>query len=145
MALQLDTVLKETAEHVCALPQTPEAVAAVRRGVRQVLKEWGLMDIAEDALLVTSELVTNALLHALPPATLRLSRFRSDGRQTLRVDVTDLGPVGGPRGSATEADADEHGRGLGIVAALSARHGVRVDSDGITRWADLVAVSSAAA
>ncbi|MFI9587322.1 ATP-binding protein [Streptomyces sp. NPDC052236] len=139
MALQLDTVLKEAVEHVCALPQAPEAVAVVRRGVRQVLEEWGLLDIAEDVLLVTSELVTNALLHALPPATLRLSRFRVDGRRTLRVDVTDTGSVGGPREPATEADADEHGRGLGIVAALSVRHGVRVDSDGITRWADLAA------
>jgi anti-sigma regulatory factor (Ser/Thr protein kinase) len=139
MALQLDTVPKEAVEHVCALPQAPEAVAAVRRGVRQVLEAWGLLDIAEDVLLVTSELVTNALLHALPPGTLRLSRFRADGLHTLRIDVTDAGPVGGPRGSATEVDPEEHGRGLGIVAALSTRHGVRVDSDGITRWADLVA------
>jgi anti-sigma regulatory factor (Ser/Thr protein kinase) len=94
-----------------------------------------------DALVVVSELLTNALVHALPPATLRLSRVRVDGHRALRVEVTDAGPVLAGDGWATP-DPDEHGRGIDIVTALAARCGIRVDTEGITRWADLPAASS---
>ncbi|MGW1028173.1 ATP-binding protein [Streptomyces sp. NPDC002577] len=126
-------------EHVCPVPHIPEAVAAVRRRARTALAAWDLPpDTAEDALLVISELVTNAVTHARPPAVLRLGWTRVDGRRALRIEVTDGGPA-----SLTERPADlqpdEHGRGIPIVAALSARHGIRTHSEGVTRWADVEA------
>lgn len=126
-------------DHVCPVPHTPGAVPAVRGRVRDILAEWGLSpDAMMDALVVVSELLTNALVHAMPPATLRLSWVRVDGRVALRVEVTDAGPVLAGDGWGVP-DPDEHGRGIDIVTALAARCGVRVGTEGITRWADLPA------
>ncbi|MBA2950572.1 ATP-binding protein [Streptomyces himalayensis] len=124
-------------EHLCPVPHIPEAVAAVRRRARTVLAGWSLPpDTADDALLVISELVTNAVTHARPPAVLRLARTQVDGHRALRIEVTDAGPAShGQRPS--DLQPEEHGRGIPIVAALSARHGVRSHCGGVTRWADI--------
>ena len=141
MAAQLNTLHREACEHVCPLPPVAGAVPAVRRRVRAVLADWQVSaEIVEDALLMVSELVTNAIVHALPPARLRLSWVRVDERSTLRVEVTDTGPAfpaGQPR---VGIDPDEHGRGEAIVHALASRYGIRVHPGGVTRWADLVAI-----
>jgi anti-sigma regulatory factor (Ser/Thr protein kinase) len=137
MATQLNTVTRAAVDHVSPVPHSTAAVSVVRRRVRAVLTEWDLCpDVTSDALLVVSELLTNALVHALPPATLRLSWVRVDDRRALRIEVTDAGRAlpAGP-----SADPDEHGRGIAIVAALSARCGIRVHTGGITHWADLLA------
>ncbi|MFJ8114139.1 ATP-binding protein [Streptomyces sp. NPDC096132] len=140
MAVQLGILPRETVEHVCPLPPVPGAVAAVRRRVGAVLAGWKVAaDIVDDSLLVVSELLTNAIVHALPPAELRLSWAGGDGRGTLRVEVTDAGPALVPGQSRADIDPDEHGRGELIVQALATRHGKRVHSGGVTRWADLVA------
>ncbi|MEU8913598.1 MULTISPECIES: ATP-binding protein [Streptomyces] len=139
MTAQLDAVVREADEHVCPLPHIPEAVSVVRRRVRTVLADWNLApDLAEDALLVISELITNAVVHALPPAVLRLSRV-VDGSHALRVEVTDAGAAAADGRPVVEPDADEHGRGLDIVTALAAECGTRVHSGGITWWAKLLA------
>ncbi|MFJ3949421.1 ATP-binding protein [Streptomyces sp. Je 1-4] len=139
MTAQLDAVAREADEHVCPLPHIPEAVSVVRRRVRTVLADWNLApDLAEDALLVISELITNAVVHALPPAVLRLSRV-VDGSHALRVEVTDAGAAAAERRPVVEPDADEHGRGLDIVTALAAECGTRVHAGGITWWAKLLA------
>ena len=84
----------EGVEHVFPVPHIPEAVSAVRRRVRHVLDGWELTgEAADTTLLVVSELVTNAIVHALPPATLRLCWTRLDGHRTLRVEVSDGGPA----------------------------------------------------
>ncbi|MFI2347959.1 ATP-binding protein [Streptomyces sp. NPDC019443] len=135
MAAQLSTVAREAVDHVSPVPHFPGAVSVVRRRVRAVLAEWGLCpDVTMDALLVVSELLTNALVHAVPPATLRLSWVRVDERSALRVEVTDAGRALPARQSD---DPDEHGRGIAIVTALSARCGIHVHTGGITHWADL--------
>ncbi|MFD9225075.1 ATP-binding protein [Streptomyces sp. NPDC060064] len=137
MAAQLSTVAREAVEHFCPVPHTPGAVSVVRGRVRAVLAEWGLSpDVTMDALVVVSELLTNALVHALPPATVRLSWVRVDERRALRVEVTDAGSALPARQWAAP---DEHGRGIAIVTALSARYGIRAHTGGITCWADLLA------
>ncbi|CAM5601714.1 non-specific serine/threonine protein kinase OS=Streptomyces aurantiogriseus OX=66870 GN=GCM10010251_28110 PE=3 SV=1 [Streptomyces aurantiogriseus] len=140
MAVQLNTRQRDTVEHVCTMPPAPGAVSGVRRRVRAILDLWNVSpQIVEDSLLVVSELLTNAIVHALPPAVLRLAWVSDDGLGTLRVEVTDAGPVR-PRGQSPEGiDPDEHGRGEQIVHALATRHGIHVHSGGVTRWADLVA------
>ncbi|MFE1437212.1 ATP-binding protein [Streptomyces sp. NPDC058739] len=138
----VDRLGHDSADHVWPVPHAPGAVPAVRGQVRNILAEWGLSpDAVMDALLVVSELLTNALVHALPPAALRLSWVRVDGHRALRVEVTDAGPVLAGDGWENP-DPDEHGRGIDIVTALAAHCGVRVDTEGITRWADLVDTGS---
>ncbi|MGX1887408.1 ATP-binding protein [Streptomyces sp. NPDC055287] len=135
----VDRLGPDAVDHVCPLPHAPGAVPAVRGRVRNILAEWGLSpDAIMDALVVVSELLTNALVHALPPATLRLSWVRVDGHGALRVEVTDAGPVLAGDGWGAP-DPDEHGRGIDIVTALATRCGIRVGTEGITRWADLPA------
>jgi anti-sigma regulatory factor (Ser/Thr protein kinase) len=104
-----------------------------------VVSRWNLPpEVAEDVLLVVSELLTNAVVHALPPAALRLSQVRMEGRGAVRVEVTDRGPVAAPALAVAALDPDEHGRGLCIVKALSARYGVEVLPGGTCRWAELL-------
>jgi two-component sensor histidine kinase len=108
--------------------------------VGTVLADWNVSpQIVEDALLVVSELGTNAIVHALPPAELRLSWVRGDALGTLRVEVSDAGPARAAGQPPEGIDPDEHGRGEQIVHALATRHGIRVHSGRVTRWADLVA------
>ncbi|UGY91492.1 ATP-binding protein [Streptomyces gobiensis] len=133
-----NTLPYESTEHLFPLPHAFETVAAVRQRAYLVLSDWNLRtDIREDALLVISEMITNAIVHALPPAALRLSRTHIDGHRTLRVEVTDGGPAPQPQRSVGGLDPEDHGRGLGIIAALSMHHGIRTHCGGTTRWADL--------
>ncbi|NUR01103.1 MAG: ATP-binding protein [Streptomyces sp.] len=137
-AAQLDAAPRGEAEHVFALPHAAGAVSAVRHHIRQILTDWNLTaDLTEDVLLVASELLTNAVVHALPPATLSLSRSGVDRCGGVRVEVTDMGPVSPVGPSAAALDPDEHGRGLGIVTALATRCGVHAHSGGTSRWAEL--------
>lgn len=128
-------------EHVCALPHIPEAVSAVRRRARTVLAQWRVpTPTADDVLLVISELATNAIVHALPPAVLRLSLPEADSHRALRIEVTDAGPLPQRRPPPEEPQPAEHrenGRGTHIVAVLSARHGTSRHPERTTRWADL--------
>ncbi|MBH5335754.1 ATP-binding protein [Streptomyces pactum] len=50
----------------CALPARYEAVKGARRFTGRTLDQWELPDLFDDVALVVSELVTNALRHALP-------------------------------------------------------------------------------
>jgi anti-sigma regulatory factor (Ser/Thr protein kinase) len=140
MAAQLNTLLRAAAcEHVCPVPPVAGAVSAVRRRAAAVLAEWNVCpEIVEDSLLVVSELTTNAIIHARPPAVLRLSWARGDGGPTLRIEVTDAGPALPAGQSLLGIDPDEHGRGEAIVHALATRHGIRVHPGEVTRWAELV-------
>ncbi|MFF3849252.1 ATP-binding protein [Streptomyces sp. NPDC002328] len=140
MPLELNSMLREDVEHIWLLPPVTGAVSTVRRQAGAVLADWDLSPgVTEDSLLVVSELLTNAFVHALPPARLRLSLLHSGGLSTLRVEVTDAGPARAAGEACAGVDPDEHGRGEHIVHALSTRHGVHIHSDGVTRWADLVA------
>jgi anti-sigma regulatory factor (Ser/Thr protein kinase) len=47
-----------------ALPGIPRSVPAARRHVRTALGWHGLAEYADDAEIITSELVTNAVQHA---------------------------------------------------------------------------------
>ncbi|MEU2065149.1 ATP-binding protein [Streptomyces sp. NPDC013455] len=139
MVAQLNTLLRAACEHVCPVPPVAGTVSVVRRRAAAVLADWDVRpELAEDALLVVSELVTNAVIHARPPAELRMSWVRGDTGGTLRIAVTDAGPV--PATARSAMDPDEHGRGEAIVHALATRHGMRLHPGGVTRWAELAAV-----
>jgi anti-sigma regulatory factor (Ser/Thr protein kinase) len=104
----------------CRIPLTasPAAAAVARRQVQAVIRTWDVPVDADDAVLLTSELVTNAIRH-VAGHTIWLAITCAGDR--FRVDVQDSSyampaPVAGP------ADA-ETGRGLTLVASLSAEWG----------------------
>ena len=120
------------------LAPLPSAVPCARLHAVHVLREWDLRDLADDAALLISELVTNAVaasavLPDRPPVSLRLI---ADGG-SLRIEVQDHSPAD-LRPEAQGSDDAEHGRGLGVVAALSSRCGSeRTAPARKTVWAEL--------
>lgn len=106
------------------LAADPASASAARSFVRQTLDLWGIGHLEEAALLLTSELITNALLHARTPMELRLRRV--DG--LLRVEVCD-GAARHPVRRHYDADAST-GRGLALVEALAEEWGVDADAPG---------------
>lgn len=116
------------------LAAVPMSATTAREAVRRALGEAGGRDCAIS--LVTSELVTNAIVHAGTAVTLRVSL--EPGGRCGRIEVHDdvaLGArgLGGRRphrpGQATS------GRGLSIVSSLASEWGVRRDCLGKTVWA----------
>ncbi|MFG1806358.1 ATP-binding protein [Streptomyces sp. NPDC049040] len=112
------------------LPHRPEAGREARRSAEAVLARWEVPEeAAADVVLVISELVTNALNHALPAVCLHMSRLPCG---TVRVEVTD----GGPCGSPLQRDPGDGGRGLALVQALASAHGRHVGPAGTLAWAE---------
>jgi anti-sigma regulatory factor (Ser/Thr protein kinase) len=110
------------------------AVPSARLHARLVLWEWGLpADMAQSAELVVSELVTNALEHGFTgiPATVRIWLSSDGGRVAIHVwDASPQPPV--LKDAGAEADS---GRGLMIVAALTADWGCTAADTGKVVWA----------
>ncbi|MGW1102270.1 ATP-binding protein [Streptomyces sp. NPDC002540] len=126
----------EALRYCFALPAHPESVAGARRLTRARLDEWRLdEDTHEAAILIVSELVTNAVVHTMS-ARVVCELHRLDRR--LRIAVQDQGHLpGGPRLCRTSDD--EHGRGLLLVDAMSSSWGSRDAGNGSGRivWAEL--------
>lgn len=87
--------------------------------------------LCDDALLLTSELVTNAVLHARTGVELSVVT----GRHGIHVEVADDDP-GVPRQRTADLD-DLGGHGLALVAALAGDWGVRLAPPGKVVWFDL--------
>lgn len=101
----------------------PTAIGCGRDHARQVLMEWGLALLVNDAVLLVSELLTNALKASwvLKPPTPIVLRLLAYDRQLL-IEAWDQWVEGFDLNRKSQ-DA-EHGRGLIVVAALSKRWGV---------------------
>ncbi|AVV40157.1 PAS domain S-box protein [Streptomyces sp. P3] len=113
-----------TARAAASFEPVGRSVATARAFVRDTLQGWGFADIVDDAVVLTSELVTNAVVHAGTHADVLC--LRSDGG--VRIEVADRYPEreiplqGSP---ATMGSPDrEGGRGLQLCAAIAARWGV---------------------
>src|SRR5579875_2256554 len=109
----------------------PQVVAHCRRVVRQALAEAGREDLTEAAELVTSELVTNALLHGGGCTGFRAVRLE-DG---VRIEVSDARPQAPVLGLASTASMT--GRGLRLAASLCSDLGVEAAADGKVVWAEI--------
>ena len=106
-----------------ALPSISESVPIARLRVRAALGFHGLGEYADDAEIITSELVTNAVQHVCDNGTetigVTLTHAWSPAAVTVAVsDSSPEGPV--KRDTPT---GSEQGRGLQIVEALSAHWG----------------------
>jgi anti-sigma regulatory factor (Ser/Thr protein kinase) len=123
------------AASVVLLPCVPSSVAVARGRIGADLRQAGLSTTAmADAALVTSELLSNAILHArpLPDARIRVSWILSV--TTVEIIVSDGGSATRPR-AARPSLSSIGGRGLGIVEHLCSSWGVRADERGTTVWA----------
>ena len=117
------------------LASRPDSVKEARRTVARAVDVWGLPDGDDVAVLLTSELATNAVRHA--DGDLRLRVVRRPGG--LRVEVHDRDATALPRlGARPEGqDLAEGGRGLRLVAELSTRWGVETIAGGKQVWFEL--------
>lgn len=123
---------KERSEVSRQFRAEPEAPRAARRFVADALRMWGhIGTLLDDALLVVSELTTNAVIHAGSPF-LVVARLENSG---VRLSVHDESRAE-PRVRHLARSAAS-GRGLHIVGALTHRWGVDVTSDGKAVWAEL--------
>ena len=101
------------------LTASPAAAGEARSQVRAAIRAWDIPVEEDIAVLLTSELVTNAIGHEAGE-TITLAVTCSFGQ--LRVDVHDTSPAY-PVLVDAAADA-EAGRGLMLVASLSATWGI---------------------
>ncbi|WP_141207557.1 ATP-binding protein [Streptomyces griseorubiginosus] len=108
------------------------AVPETRRELRELLRQWGRPGRSEIAELLTSELVTNALVHTDRDAVVTATV----GPQALRVEVRDF-VAHRPRVRIPEAGESTHGRGLVLVQSLADAWGVRAHGVGKSVWFEL--------
>ncbi|MFG2138837.1 ATP-binding protein [Streptomyces sp. NPDC048650] len=146
---------------IMAVPHGPAGVGMARRRMRDELLASGVQDtVVDDAVLILSELLSNACRHARPlydngmptyghghgpsagdaRGALRESvraSWRIDGQGRLTVAVTDGGGPTRPL-PATPSVTAHGGRGLAIIRSLAKDWGVRDTADSeVTVWAVL--------
>ncbi|MBA2809442.1 SpoIIE family protein phosphatase [Streptomyces sp. KM273126] len=113
-----------TARAAASFEPVGRSVATARSFVRDTLQGWGFADIVDDAVVLTSELVTNAVVHAGTSADVLCLRT-DDG---VRIEVADRYPereIPLQTTSVNMGSPDrEGGRGLQLCAALAGRWGV---------------------
>ncbi|MGA5496999.1 SpoIIE family protein phosphatase [Streptomyces cinereoruber] len=112
-----------TARATASFEPVGRSVAAARAFVRDTLQGWGHPELVDDAVVLTSELVTNAVVHAGTAADVLC--LRSD--DSVRVEVSDRYPereIPVQSGRTLASPDRENGRGLLLCAALAHRWGV---------------------
>ncbi len=120
-------------ELIAELGSGTREVSRARRALAASLDTWGWNGEAADvAILLTSELVTNAIKHGTGP--IRLSAGIDNGR-VLRVEVRDHQQRGLQVREAH--DDDEDGRGLQLVDVLADAWGWQPGGDGKHVWFEL--------
>lgn len=114
----------------------PRCVGLARGELRKALDGWELAGIQDSALLVLSELLTNAVrhAHASPGREIETRYLRTNGG--VRIEVHDAaGDL--PRLMAVDLDSPS-GRGLALVAALADRWDVSARvGPGKSVWVEL--------
>lgn len=117
-----------------ALPSAPEAAARARRYLERVGRDWP-GDLLDLALLLTSEVVTNAVRYGRGRVTLTI--HATAGR--VRIEVGDENPAPVERLHHESPQVAEGGRGLHILDALATRWGstARSEPPGKLVWFEL--------
>lgn len=115
------------------IPATQRGPATARHVVRGLLEGWHLGELAPDASLVVSELVSNAVEHAPSTHSFELELLCDADR--LRITLADgssIKPV-----IAALDNERPRGRGMRIVDELAADWGAEEFRDGKRVWVDL--------
>jgi anti-sigma regulatory factor (Ser/Thr protein kinase) len=110
------------------------------RAARHFVADWciteGIIgDVVDTLLLLTAELVTNAVLHGRSEVSLRVGRNGSRVRVGVGDENTRL-----PQRRESDPDA-LNGRGMALVEALADAHGVDVEAMGKIVWFDVATAS----
>jgi two-component sensor histidine kinase len=116
------------------VPATGRAAALARQVTREALAAWQRADLEETAVLIVSELVTNAVRHASTGGSLVGLRLEIAGT-SVRIEVHDTDPRW-PQPSTPNA-LDESGFGFVLVNALASKWGVSDTATGKAVWAEL--------
>ncbi|MFD2690640.1 ATP-binding protein [Streptomyces phyllanthi] len=120
---------------VLGLPASPASVGLARAAVKELLGSWGAgRELCGDAVLVVSELVTNALTHTGSDRVVCRLRVTAD---RLRIEVEDQNRGGTLPERREPDDDDQNGRGLMLVGALTTDWGVGNGTQGCVVWAEL--------
>jgi serine phosphatase RsbU (regulator of sigma subunit)/anti-sigma regulatory factor (Ser/Thr protein kinase) len=116
------------------VPAEPTGPSRVRQWMSARLRDWSVPEaVIGAAILCTSELTTNALLHAGTPAQVHIDL----NAERLLVSVADTGT----RGTVIRAHADtmsSRGRGLGLIEDLSDSWGTDPTVRGTTVWFEML-------
>ncbi len=124
------------------LPNAATACADGRRFVAEHLSRWQVpAQVSDEATLLTSELIANAVRHAPPPLCLEITVDTNK----IRIDVHDSDPM---LPVLTRPDfTSRGGRGVWLVDTIASRWGYRPEPPGKVVWfeMDLPPMSDAAA
>ncbi|MGQ4486149.1 SpoIIE family protein phosphatase [Streptomyces sp. SAS_281] len=112
----------------------PEGLSEARTIVRQALTDWDMAELADDAELVTGELLVNVLLHTEGGAVLTLEVLPEPVRR-VRLSVQDRSSAWPRRRSPGETATS--GRGLLLLDAVSTRWGIEPRGEGKAVWCEI--------
>ena len=115
------------------LPATGHSVRLARQATRTVLIAWQLVHVEENAVLLVSELVTNAVRHARDTEVIAVDLL---AEQTwLRIEILDTDRHW-PQPRIPDR-FEESGFGFVLVDALAGQWGIRETDSGKAVWAEL--------
>lgn len=137
-SLELLSALPPRRERWFDLPTIRSSVRTARDTARRQLCTWGLPgDVCMDAVLLVSELTTNAVVHST--GTGMLCGLSLTSGERLRIEVHDGGRTAASPAGARPGPDDESGRGLLIVQQLANSWGTdcSVRTGGNAVWAVL--------
>lgn len=112
----------------------PEGLSDARSIVRQALADWDMEDFADDAELITGELLVNVLLHTEGGAVLTVEVLPEPVRR-IRLSVQDRSSVWPRR--RTPGETATGGRGLLLLDALALRWGIEPRGEGKAVWCEI--------
>ena len=115
------------------LPAESHSVRLARHAAHVVLAAWRLGHVEETAVLIVSELVTNAVRHATGTDVIEVDLLAT--RTCLRIEIEDTDRRW-PRPRIPDG-FEESGFGFVLVDALAAKWGVRETAAGKAVWAEL--------
>ena len=120
-----------------SVPHARSSVSAARHALADELDANGVgTPMRDDAVLVLSELVSNAIKHAAPLPSGDISVCWALRQDRLHLEITDGGALTRPQ-AAVAAVSSLGGRGLDIVRTVCSEWGVTEDGNAVTVWADL--------
>ena len=123
----------ETLEATRSFSCDSRSLSGCRTFVTNTLSSWHLSPLTEDAMIVVSELATNAVLHARTEFSVSMAWQSGTLRVSLRDSSHDMPVVGSPLPTTVT------GRGLLLVSVIARRWGIEIDSSGKSVWAELSA------
>ena len=114
------------------LPPRAASAAQARELVTSQCLAWGMSSLSDDAALVVTELVANAVRHAGTDIEVSCAHLEHGVRLEVRDGSTR------PLRPRPALSSDEGGRGLLLVDALSNRYGVEGEPEGKRVWVELI-------